>query len=297
MLSDTLNEILELDELALALIDTSVEGALVSGWYEEIYAERRFERVNVDLLRDVAAQLEDVMTVLRLPRVSTVERVAEECKRMDCIMREKVTYMNMVERKHRSTLPRHSRTPNGSSEGEFLMKGIAFLYNRIWREATFSLVKPASPKFYEAMSYMVEGIGEISHAKSNIDRPEMRSRKAVDLRADEQLVGAALCLSVTEDKQTSIVTADTDIFSLLIRSIDFLASVNSSSVESRFAQNVIEHLKTSPVRIYCITQHGRLKYRFDTSSYAPRPEKNRVPHDIGGRLLEETIRIAHIAVA
>ncbi|RME31365.1 hypothetical protein D6789_02970 [Candidatus Woesearchaeota archaeon] len=186
----------------------------------------------------------------RQPNVCTTKRVVQEHARAYRMFREKLKNLNKRERSRarRKYGPRAKPQP---TTNKTLFEDLVFGMSRLLIEATHAVLKPALPREYAQLVNAVTELSTRCPIKKDHSRRYGSKRKAADLRADEELVGAAIYLSLYEHKPCLLVTSDYDLRELL----------NATTTRLRTKEYA---LSTAPITL-CITNGHAIEHVWNSA--------------------------------
>ena len=248
----------------LILIDTGIKDYTNPRWYKDkVYYASKFSQLDKSVLEQNLGILEKFKTQLSEPTVYTTKKVVEEIGGFVDIITEKLVTLNRFEnlRHERKNNRRYDKYDD--SQEKKLLQELCFLYDQIYRLASHKVLKIENPKSFHGLEQIVLATGIFGGKKDFTDRYGMRTKKkAEDRHTDEELVATALYLSITEGKQSCIVTPDSDIKRLLLKTKEYLTDKKTEDNEV-----YLKALTKNPVRVYFMKEGGSIKLAADTSQF------------------------------
>lgn len=234
---------MEMDELLhepLILSDATPFNRRGSSYQEVFYPAKKFRQ-----LEGLGALIDEVRLHrewFSQPNVVTTERVADELARMDRMYRQKLKHLNRAKatRGRRKGLKELSE----KSANQVLFEDLAFGTNKLARTAKNSLLHVARPGLYTAFVDTLTSFATENGVKRDYSERHGSIRRAQDLHADEELVGASLYLSVVERRPHAVVTSDHDLHTLLNYATHYLGRATTGSPRAERA------LATAPITLY-----------------------------------------------
>ena len=250
----------------LILIDSGIYAKSNEDWYEDgIYEAKRYSQLDTEILYSALLRLEKLENLLLEPNVKTIPKVIDEFIYIRDKLKEKLRNLNAHEKgipKKYKDEPKLKECHEAVEYKKRILEDICFLFHNVQRIAkrSESLFIPQDKiKFYH-LEKIVIATAEITEAKIDFSsRYHSFRKKEEDLHTDEQLVAAALYLSIFDNLRSCILTSDSDIQRILKRTYNYL----TSSLVSSNGQ-IARALKENPINVYFETGPETAGCRVDT---------------------------------
>jgi len=252
---------------SLILIDSGLStGKPGEAWYRiGVYEAKKYSELDADILHKWIAELRDLSNLLLRPNIRTVEKVVDEFVYTRELLREKLIKLNgrqmTIKKLHRDKY----RIQQGCEETEFkkgLLEELCFLYHEVQRVAKRTVLDHFDQNKFNLLERAVISIAEVSWAKRDFSYPYKNSfrKKEGDSHTDEQLVAAALYLSILDGTESCILTKDSHIKRILKNAYAYL-----TCNEIPINKIVLEALREKPIRAYFVKGQGTVDLEVDTS--------------------------------
>jgi len=242
-----------------------------------LYGKERFHQLDSHGLQLLNAVLSKSVRYLSFPHTFSTPKVVQEMERTVDMLANKWFYL--IRQENRNQTQRWK--PHGPQEGrsrygkDLLSRACAY-YREIAQRTRTSLFPVQDAETFETLERAIIQIGEKSKAKINYATGEEKARqsKRVDLHTDEQLVAAAMYISLIEQAPCSIVSADSDIQRLVVQTQIYFGEHPDLG---RVSRALIDH----PVSVYFVSGEHTAECKVDTSqpdsfryAYASRRERD-----------------------
>ena len=254
----TYEDVLRLETESLILIDSGAEAREISGWYkQEVYEKKTFAQMDHSYLQVVLENLTRFLNLVALPQIFTTSRVVAEIARFKEKIHEKLE--NLIRREnsnYKTHIKKHEEHENYTRE---LFEDIMLTYKEIHRLAGKSTFAPSDVKFDNLVKVMSTVADNTFNIKDyGLRHEDEHMRRSDDLRADDELVAAALYSSF-DKKPSAIMTGDSDLIILLENAVRFLGNQDMQR-----HTHVLSALRNHPVHIYFVSAEG-LKCETDSA--------------------------------
>jgi hypothetical protein len=246
------------------LIDGCMDVVENTGWYREIYGVKKSVQLDADYLRGVRKELVRFNDLFYEENVFTTQKVVKELKTIKELVATKLSNINQtdkrVPKKVRRNYTKESR--NEHDKARHVLGDISYQYMQIHKNTRHSILHSNKQTIYAPLENLILSIGKLTTAKRDYShRYNIKPSSTADNHADEELVTTALYQSLIEQESVSIITMDSDISRLMVKTVEYLTQFNhpkKDEIKFRLLEN--------PLKVYYRGKEG-MQLTFDTSDF------------------------------
>ena len=220
-----------LDNSDLIIIDSSLK-CEEDFWYErDVYEAKYFSDMDTAKLQIVEKGGKKYRDLFEYSKVMTISKVVEQLEQWKNILHQKLVMLNTFQR-NRKTSPKYKKQSSKVSTRKLrdedslqkkIFEEVCFDYKEVARLARKSTIKPKHPEKFSILEKIVTAVRDVTHfehIRSRYEEPLLKERELIS--ADEQIVAAALYLSIFENRSPVILTGDSDVARLYHRTTSCL---------------------------------------------------------------------------
>lgn len=244
------------------LLDTGVTtSSKVSSWYENhVFYARNFSQLDSNLLSEVYENVETAKRLFLNPKIFTTEGVAYEIANHGKIVKDKLSWLRKREKlRSRKDKMRQDDYDYYTALRANSLADICFSLYRCYKEALKKSFCPADRKKYNEIEKIVMKIVNNSGIKREPSSACWENNEMCEYPADEQLISSALYLSIIDNKNSAIISTDSDIPIILLKVKEYCSSENI-----RCGCKVLEKLCRNPIQPYLISKNNEVGIAVET---------------------------------
>ncbi|MEA3430220.1 MAG: hypothetical protein U9R08_03025 [Nanoarchaeota archaeon] len=251
------------------------------GWYHNVlFDSQHYSNIDAEKLEDVLASIIKNVVWISQSNVYVVEGVINEISHFAGCIQNSLHYLNSKERWIQKKNSKKEKRNYSDPEQKRLLEDITFKYKEFLRIAQKSSFKPEDPDAYLEFKNKIKIISSLTDSKIDYSRGDRPKKKIAETDSDEQIVAAALFMSIFEQKPCAIVTKDSDLRRILENSCYILKNGFLLPYEQ-------ESLINNPVRIYFVTPRQDVLKTADTSSEKSTQYTTNIPESTKTKILQQ----------
>jgi len=276
----TFEDILKREDYVIC--DSALTSVANLEWYwDGIYRARNFAGINSEYVKREREYLESFLDLLTNPKVLVSEGVSLELQRARNMVGDKIKYLSGMEK-----LEKKKGKYHGGETQKELLSEVHDLFHESFKEAKRTSFSPGQKSEYGVLEKIVLSVTKHTNAKIDLDEfyeHRAKPKNTEDFHTDEQIVAAALYLSVIENREGCILTRDSDIKRILKNTLSYLALSNAKEF-NEFSSLT----KTNEIRIYFVLDFKQAGFVFDSRSFDPLTIRKRFSEEVIDKINQET---------
>ncbi|MFH1376734.1 MAG: hypothetical protein ABIH25_03795 [Candidatus Woesearchaeota archaeon] len=251
-----IDEILEKHDIVL--LDTGVTTSRnTHSWYEDhVFYAKYFSQLDSNLLSEVCENVETAKRLFLNPKIVTTEGVAYEIANHGKIAKDKLSWLRQREKlRSRKDKMRQDDYDFYTALKANSLADVCFSLHKFHKDALKKIFNPDDRNKYNEIEKMVMNVVNNSGIKRESFSVYGEMGKFF---TDEQLVASALYLSIVDNKNTAIISTDSDIPIILLKVKEYC------SLENRCGCKVLEKLCRNPIQPYLISKNNKVGIAVET---------------------------------
>jgi len=237
------------------LTDSEIDPTQSNWYWDHFYPNKHHFQFDSTILKRIIWRGVEYLEWIAHPRVNTVRGIVVERRQIRDILRDKLRNINendsIREENGRMTDDQRERGMTRKA----LFEELTFLYHHIARIAHKSQFRAENPEFMKSFEELIVDIANGTGAKRDFNVRIKKHDEPSFSKADEELVATALYRSLILREATNIVSADSDIYRILMATVMY-GSLTSDQMRIRCIQN--------PVSVDFITRQGDFRPVYST---------------------------------